>query len=557
VDETPPVLQLKCDPTNNGIMVLKQGDVYRECMIDIADSNAEEYMRNLKIRYSKPLPQSCLETVGEFYVNYTVGTPWTSPPFVGVQRKVVVEDLDECSSQEKEHEILRDRGCGIFIPRCDLSNGAKCTNTVGSYSCECPKDTEGDGFIKLEESHHVSLPQAYRGGTGCRDISKPIIKLNGPNPKVFKVAKPGVLTGVLEKGEEEDDDNDLQKRKNKYFGDIMRMIKLTSGAELCATPSSSNVVQHSCAIATDTSYLGTVDISERVTIGKPVSIEPPNRATESLWWRVAYNVKDDTGNQAETQYRFIQVIELTLEQIEDSVPQEKYNAFRSAYEEEQAKKNAAALAASAAVIDKKPKCPVCQPPTPCPEQSEPVCDNICTASATSDTPSPPSLVCASTLSSDMVNMFEQIISTMVELVPFIVFFVSICFVLGIISFFTNKVFNTEKINLKEKEREEELAKAITYHSSPSRTPLSQKSGLYTATPSKSVADADMPPPTSSLSFTSPIISRSGTPAYSSNMSATSTPAASTVRFQEDIYQNMSPITPSKSGVTPRPMGGSR
>jgi hypothetical protein len=49
----------------------------------------------LQVEYSQPLG-SCLHKLGEFHVNYTVQTNWTQPSFIRVQRRVIVDDIDEC-----------------------------------------------------------------------------------------------------------------------------------------------------------------------------------------------------------------------------------------------------------------------------------------------------------------------------------------------------------------------------------------------------------------------------------------------------------------------------
>ena len=157
-------------------------------------------MRSLQISYSQPLPPGCLTTVGEFYVNYTVATPWTTPSFVRVTRRVIIEDIDECTLDRRRYA----GSCPSLIPQCDLAAGAQCINTIGSYSCQCPPNTSGDGFMTnatFSTNNDVAAappPSGYKGGTSCVDTSKPIITVRGPNPKIFKTCLCGGLSGVME-----------------------------------------------------------------------------------------------------------------------------------------------------------------------------------------------------------------------------------------------------------------------------------------------------------------------------------------------------------------------
>jgi hypothetical protein len=184
VDESPPLMQLNHDPIGDKLLRLKQGDVYKEFAVDIADENAEEYLRSLKITYSRPIPHGCLTSVGEFHVNYTVATPWTTPPFVRVTRLVVVDDVDECTIDVND---AVSKICPSLIHHCDLEAGATCMNTFGSYSCRCPNHTVGDGFMKGLGFPPGENPEGFDGGTSCVDTSKPVIQLRGPNPTVLRV----------------------------------------------------------------------------------------------------------------------------------------------------------------------------------------------------------------------------------------------------------------------------------------------------------------------------------------------------------------------------------
>ena len=218
VDESPPLLRLKNDPNSDQTMRLKQGDVYQEYAVDIQDENAEEYLRSLKITYSQPLPQGCLTQVGEFHVNYTVATPWTSPPYVRITRRVIIEDMDECRA---DVDKLRET-CPELIPQCDVEAGAVCVNTVGSYTCKCPKYTSGDGFLSglaIDPGHE---PEGYRGGTSCRDTSKPVIVLKGPNPHVFRVCACDGLSGIMG-GKRKRKESDLRTQQQRHYDDDIKV----------------------------------------------------------------------------------------------------------------------------------------------------------------------------------------------------------------------------------------------------------------------------------------------------------------------------------------------
>ncbi|KAL7532424.1 hypothetical protein ACHAWF_005173, partial [Thalassiosira exigua] len=228
VDESPPVLALRPDPLRGldlgddpsaGVVRLSQGDRYEEHGVDIEDDNAEEYLRSLKIAYSRPLPRGCLLEMGSFEVTYTVATPWTDPDRVTATRTVIVDNVDECAAG-------RGTGAGVgadcpeLAAMCDVDAGAACEDEVGTYRCECPEGTEGDGFLPIPRLRPdgrggfagTLVPRGYRGGTGCRDVRPPVLELRGPNPKRFRVARAGGVRGVIGKGGSGDDDEEANAR---------------------------------------------------------------------------------------------------------------------------------------------------------------------------------------------------------------------------------------------------------------------------------------------------------------------------------------------------------
>ena len=217
VDENPPTLKLRNDHNGDKTLRLKQGDEYREYMVDIVDENAEDYLRSLKVSYSKPLPTGCLTQVGEFHVNYTIAMPWAKDPFVRETRRVIIDDIDECKLDVSAYL----QNCPSLVPQCDTAAGAQCVNTVGSYQCKCPSHSAGDGFKHDAKFEGFPAPESYKGGTSCVDTSKPVITLQGPNPKIFKICECGGLTGVTSPTKSHGDGNALlQGQRQTYEEDI-------------------------------------------------------------------------------------------------------------------------------------------------------------------------------------------------------------------------------------------------------------------------------------------------------------------------------------------------
>lgn len=225
VDEKPPVLKLLNDPKGDHIMRLKQGDVYHEYSAEIEDKNKEEYQRVIRIEYSVPYPRDCLHKIGSFNVNYSVDTPWTVPPYQKITRQVVIEDIDECSLDMHQYE----KTCPILVHRCDTDAGAKCVNTNGSYTCKCPKYTAGDGFLPGVAFKKEEAPIGFKGGESCHDVGKPVITLQGPNPKIFRVCECGGLSGVMTKKEGGKNTDMRQNQQSQYEDEIKVSLDLKNG----------------------------------------------------------------------------------------------------------------------------------------------------------------------------------------------------------------------------------------------------------------------------------------------------------------------------------------
>ena len=163
-------------------------------------------------------------------MDYTVATPWTTPDHVSATRTVIIENVDECLLPR---EGVVAKTCPELVAMCDFDSGAVCSDEVGSYTCICPKGTEGDGFLPIARLKPDSVkggysgsmvPVNYRGGTGCRDTSKPVIQILGPNPKTLRVAKVSALEGDFKSKEDGDMnikiDNLRAERRSYYENEI-------------------------------------------------------------------------------------------------------------------------------------------------------------------------------------------------------------------------------------------------------------------------------------------------------------------------------------------------
>jgi len=275
-------------------------------------------MRSLKISYSEPFNlHGCLLKVGDFTVTYSVATPWTNPPIVSITRTVRVTDLDECSINSLEANIL----CPELLPKCDFASGAKCKNMNGSYTCRCPRYTHGDGFLPISnfekdsEGNFIVAPTDYTGGTGCIDNKKPTITLKGQNPLTIVTCRHEALTGVYP---------ETNTKLSTIYGDkiaehsrnleieLQNLIEASNGNELCSENISSNPGNpNECFHASDITHNGLVNLSDEVVIGNPVAVSGAINT-----WEVPYNVKDAAGNWADTVFRTVTIEEVSVRELE-------------------------------------------------------------------------------------------------------------------------------------------------------------------------------------------------------------------------------------------------
>lgn len=144
------------------------------------------------------------------------------------------------------------------------------------------------------------------------------------------------------------------------------LIESTMGAELCATHHNPSPKPSDCVKASDHTYKGIVDVTNRVEIGTPVVKSPHH-------WSVPYNVVDAAGNHATTAWRDVVVEEVDIFDLEQKVRREVLaeqdkavkEAVRKAVAEERTKivanssssKKTKNRSADAAVC---PSCPACK-----------------------------------------------------------------------------------------------------------------------------------------------------------------------------------------------------
>ena len=473
VDMNPPLLKLRCDHDGDGITKLKQGDTYVECAIDVVDENAEDLMRSLKITYSEPLLHGCLTKTGDFEVKYSVATPWTNPPLVSIVRTVRVEDLDVCSLTTSQTKSI----CPELLPKCDEKAGALCVNTFGSYYCQCPLYTSGDGFLPIPNieqdvnGNYIDAPDKYDGGTSCVDTSKPIIQLSGPNPKKLRKCRCERLGGILaetnNKLEEESSGKDVEEsQENDFEGELKSLIQASDGVELCISSETYRSGEKiECFHAFDKTYKGDVNLSDRVVVGNPIPVPG-----QMKMWRVPYDVIDHAGNRADTVYRVVEIEELSFQEYErqlleeqESVIQKRVAALET--ELEQYKQNNNISSRGRNKRDNKRNCPKC--PT-CPECicKEADCRQFC-SNASSNEKSPnecPSIPASSApfLVYSLIEFVDLIPSFTLSLASLIVF----TLFLLIVSRLANSLGTVNRANTIDENRERVMRDSITYFSPP-------------------------------------------------------------------------------------------
>lgn len=557
VDETPPLLKLRHDPETNGINRIKQGDRYEEHAVDIDDDNAEQYARQLKITYSRPLPPGCLTHIGQFHVNYTVATPWTNPPFARVTRTVVVENINECSINVDRYKTQ----CPQLIPQCDIAAGAACADTIGSYTCKCPQHTSGDGFLPIANlekdgrGRYVDAPEGYSGGTSCRDTSKPVLEVIGPNPKVFRVCKCGGLRGIMSdsnKGDADDEVLQLQDDQKKHYeADIKEMIKQTAGAELCATHARPNPSPADCVRASDHTFRGVVDLSDRVTIGEPV------KKGDGMW-RIPYDVTDDAGNKAKTVYRTIRVEEIDLNDVErrlrDEILADKQReidrAVSIAVDKERRKQPVQAGAGS----KKCPPCPDCN----CPKtknglsdaQCQAMCDERMKREGGTCTPGDERALPKENLHpflGGIIGTLETMLSPAMLLIIFLVSFMAL--VLIFLRRFVQALANSQGsmyYTKEDEERERAMLNSVSYYRSPGGASTAT-AGATARTPGSGIPSRSM---LSGAAVGNGVFSPPENRMY--RQREVFSPQQQQQQQQQanagggSIYNSMSPITPSRS-----------
>jgi hypothetical protein len=566
VDESRLNLKLKHDVKGDGITRLKQGDSYKEYGVDVIDENAEDYLRSLKIAYSRPLPPGCLVDMGSFHVNYTIATPWTSPPYARVRREVVIDDIDECTLDVEKYETQ----CPALIPQCDTDAGALCANTKGSYTCKCPKYTSGDGFMFISsvkvDAHgkFIDSPVGYKGGTGCRDTSKPIIEILGPNPKIFRTCKCEGLSGIMkitkdQKHGTSESQSLVGNHRGGYEADIKRMIKLTEGAELCATHTMRNPRPSQCVRATDHTYRGSIDLSSKVTVGEPIQ-------KSAFEWKVPYNVMDDAGNVANTVWRDIVVEEVDLSEFEAKIrndiladkENEIQEAVRIALQKERSQNTVKSSTISQSGSPSCPKCE-CRKDTKCLSMQD--CESMCDAKmkhvktdGTCTNVNSRNLTFVDRFMDIVLDLVEGILSARVGLIVTFVIASVLLLLIQRYSILSNRggwyYFSPE-----DEQKEREMLDAVTYFRSPEHAARSSNRANTMQQPQNGVRQNQGPPVTSMSvhgSGMAQVGTRSGASAVGGGIF---TPPQNRVyrgrqppdAGNEDtsIYQNMSPITPGR------------
>jgi hypothetical protein len=349
----------------------------------------------------------------------------------------------------------------------------------------------------------LDAPVGYKGGLGCVDTSKPVIKVLGPNPKIFRTPKCGGLSGIMKNAKKEKDnekDNNLVSiQRSGYEDDIKNMILATTGAELCATSTRTNPRAVDCVRATDHTYLGNVDLSSKVTVGTPVQLS-------SLEWKVPYNVMDEAGNAATTVWRQIIVDEIDLFEMEERIradvladkDMEVKEAVRIALEQErekQSKKDAIVTRGKNGRNGSCPTCPKCDCPkrgkelsvAQCNKQCEekmkkknPTCDNPIGDREESET------VTLQYLLEKIASLTEEAFSSTLIVVAVVVFVISVQVLRMVANAFSRRG-GWYYLSEDDERQEEEMLNSVTYFS-----PEGRRRDSNGQTPSMSNRTSPMP-----------------------------------------------------------------
>jgi hypothetical protein len=240
---------------------LKQGDIYEELGVNVEDENESDDERTVKIQYSHPFGPY-FKSTGDYYVIYSIETPWLHLNNSNIieRREVIVSDVDECTYTGSVES---------FIHQC--VSEATCMNLDGSYECKCPPGYSGDGL---------------KNGSGCADNLPPQLSCIGEACRPMKYSACNCIGLVAADGTQH-----------------MLTDELTEGfVENFLEKMSNTMCRQGCFMAVDETYGGLVNLTESIRRG---SIErDPER--EQVW-RIPFDVMDEAGNAAPTQYYIIEV----------------------------------------------------------------------------------------------------------------------------------------------------------------------------------------------------------------------------------------------------------
>lgn len=236
----------------------QQGDSYEEFGLQVSDSQPENFIRRVSIKYSSPFG-AFFTTPGVHHVNYTIQTPWIEgKPTITKTRKIFVSDVDEC-----KYEGMR----SIFRHQC--SEEARCINTLGSYECICKPGYNGTG----------------KGKNGCIDVRPPILSCVGRGclPMSFRaVSVVGIMSVDASTADILRDINEINDYT--FVGTFLEKNK-----NLLCPPTDP------CFHAYDETLTGIVDLTSRVVMHDVVPIIQSGR---QITFSVPYSVVDDAGNVA-------------------------------------------------------------------------------------------------------------------------------------------------------------------------------------------------------------------------------------------------------------------